>query len=81
MKISNIESKDIKRLGCKTDDGVRQLRKPLLEVFDIYKSNIAYGVESETEEERAEILSWYQRLLDKDKSALETIPDKIKRYL
>ena len=81
MKISNIESKDIKRLGSKTDDGVRQLRKPLLEIFDIYKANISYGVETETAEERAEIIDWYKRLLDKDKSALVIIPDKIKRYL
>lgn len=81
MKISNIDSKDIKHLGSKTDDGIRQLRKPLLEIFDIYKSNISYGVETETAEERAEIIDWYKRLLDKDKSALVIIPDKIKRYL
>ena len=63
------------------DTAIRQLRKPLLEAFDIYKSNIAYGVETETMEERIVITQWYQDLLDKKETALVNVPLKIQRYL
>ena len=73
---------DLKRLGTNYKDvAIRQLRKPLLEAFDVYKSNIAYGIESESESDKYEILMWYQDLLDKKESALENIPKKIQRYL
>lgn len=77
-----ITAQDISKLGVKYKDvGIRQLREPLLKAFDIYKSNIAYGVETETETERTEIMLWYQDLLDKKETALINIPTKIKRYL
>lgn len=60
---------------------IRQLRKPLLEAFDIYKTNIAYGIEVETDEEKERILAWYNNLLDKNVEALRNIPNKILRYL
>lgn len=60
---------------------IRQLRKPLLEAFDIYKTNIAYGIEVETDEEKEHILAWYNNLLDKNVEALRNIPNKILRYL
>lgn len=60
---------------------IRQLRKPLLEAFDIYKTNIAYGIEVETDEEKEHILAWYNNLLDKNVDALRNIPNKILRYL
>jgi hypothetical protein len=58
------------------DTAIRQLRKPLLEAFDIYKSNVVYGVDTETEFEKAEIMTWYQDLLDKKESALINVPLK-----
>lgn len=77
-----ITAQDISKLGAKYKDvGIRQLREPLLKAFDIYKSNIAYGVETESGVERAEIMLWYQDLLDKKETALINIPTKIKRYL
>ena len=81
MGIQPITSNDIEKLGEYKLDGIRQLRKPLLEAFDIYKSNIAYGVEDETLDERAQITNWYKSLLDLDSRALEDIPQKIKRYM
>lgn len=60
---------------------IRQLRKPLLEAFDIYKTNVAYGIEVETDEEKGHILTWYNNLLDKNVEALRNIPNKILRYL
>jgi hypothetical protein len=81
MKIRALNSNDLSALSNHIDDGIRQLRKPLLEAFDVYKSNIAYGVETETESERLIIMTWYKKLLDKDKTALVNIPQKIQRYL
>jgi hypothetical protein len=77
-----ITLKDLNKIGSvHRDVAIRQLRKPLLEAFDIYKSNIAYGVETETELEKAEIMAWYNDLLDKKETALSLVPQKIKRYL
>ena len=81
MIIKSISKNDLNKLGVYENEGIRQLRKPLLEAFDVYKSNIAYGVESETSTEHLEIIVWYEKLLNKDKDALENIPAKILRYL
>lgn len=43
---------------------VRRARARYLKAFDIYKSNVTYGVESESEERKAEVLEWYSDLLD-----------------
>ena len=49
MKIS---CKDLENIGPKYRNvAIRQLRKPLLKAFDIYKANLYYGIEKETEEE------------------------------
>jgi hypothetical protein len=53
----------------------------LLEAFDIYKSNVVYGVDTETEFEKAELMAWYQDLLDKKENALRNVPIKIQRSL
>ena len=72
---------DLDKVGITyRDTAIRQLRTPLLEAFDVYKSNVTYGVENETVTEKAEIMAWYQDLLDKKESALKNVPLKIKRY-
>lgn len=77
-----ITVKDLDMIGATNIEmAIRQLREPLLKAFDIYKSNIAYGVETETDLERSEIMSWYYGLLEKEVNALEHIPLKIQRYL
>lgn len=60
---------------------LRQKRKPLLNAFDIYKSNVSYGVIEETGEEHNQITAWYQSILDLDETALDNVPNSIKRYL
>lgn len=45
-------------------DCLRAIRKAEFKIFDIYSKNVAYGIDTETEEERQEILSWYQYWLD-----------------
>ena len=60
---------------------LRLKRKPLLIAFDKYKSNVTYGVEFESEEQREKIINWYKNLLELDASSFENIPDRIKYYL
>lgn len=61
----------------------RRIRGDLLDAFDIYKINVLYGIETETDEEHREILTWYQLMLSlpEDVSAYKETPRKIKHYL
>lgn len=55
---------------------VRRQRARYLKAFDIYKSNVSYGVETETEEQKAEVLAWYSALLDiTELVTAESVPD------
>ena len=47
-----------------TKDDSRYFRKVQFEAFDIYKSNVEYGIEVEDELRRTEILAWYNTMLD-----------------
>lgn len=60
---------------------LRRIREPLLVAFDKYKSNVNYGVEIETIEQREKIIAWYRLLLELNEFAFENIPDRIKYYL
>ena len=63
------------------DNAIRQLREPLLKAFDIYKSNIYYGIVTETIEEHENILRWYKDLCDLNINAIENVPALIKKYV
>lgn len=89
-----LEEKDRLTGTGKELDYLRALRKPLLQAFDIYKSNVYYGVITETEEEHAEVLAWYAALLDigntnafsravtiTAESAIQNVPAGVRRYL
>ena len=60
---------------------LRAKREPLLVAFDKYKSNVNYGVEFESEEDRNIIINWYRELLELNASAFVNIPKRIKYYL
>lgn len=60
---------------------LRNKRSTILKAFDIYKTNVQYRIEIESEKEREIILNWYQELLDLKENAFDNIPEKIKRYL
>lgn len=60
---------------------LRRLREPLLIAFDKYKSNVNYGVEFESEEQREKIIAWYRLLLELNEFAFENVPDRVKYYL
>lgn len=62
-------------------DALRQLRAPLLDAFDIYKSNVYYGVIEESEQQHEEILAWYRDLCDLKESAIATPPHGVQKYL
>lgn len=67
---------------------VRTQRRQLLDAFDIYKVNLYYGIESETEDEKTAILTWYDALLGlpetvsvKSGAVWPDTPSKIARYI
>lgn len=73
---------DLNKVGQEnTDMAIRQLRDPLLKAYDAYKTAVNYGEITETEEEHNKILIWAQSLRDKNISALDNIPEKVRYYL
>ena len=60
---------------------LRQLRRPVLNAFDIYKSNVLYGVREETPEEKAEVLAWYRAVLDLEQEAIMTPHPAVASYM
>ena len=60
---------------------LRQKRGKLFKAFDIYKSNIEYGLITETDEAHQRIASWYLLALDLDYNAITNYPSELDRYL
>ena len=68
---------------------IREQRIKFLKAFDIYKTNVMYGIIEETEEERMEIIEWYQNILNMpDTVSLDNMtykfpitPTKINKYI
>ena len=60
---------------------LRSKRQIILEAFDKYKINVYYGITQESDETKAQILEWYQNLLDLNESAFTNIPEVIQYYL
>lgn len=55
---------------------IRTLRRRYLNAFDIYKSNVEYGIVSETDEQHQLVLDWYNQLLNiTDLVTAESIPE------
>lgn len=61
-------------------DALRTLRAPLLDAFDVYKSNIYYGIVTETDEQHDEVVAWYHDLCDLKDSALRHVPTGVAKY-
>lgn len=72
-KVNEINERKLNKLRAK--------RKPLLEAFDKYKSNVNYGIVVEDETTRAKIVAWYNDLLNLVETAFENIPSEIQYYL
>lgn len=73
----------VNRINEAKIDRLRNKRKPLLEAFDKYKTNVNYGIIVEDEETKGRIISWYSDLLNLVESAFkeDNIPSEIKYYL
>ena len=86
MKIESIETlgpRDLEKLRAwgEGDTLVRQLRAPLLAAFDIYKSNVLYGLIEEDAATHEAVLTWYRALLDRDPDALTNVPAGVLPYV
>ena len=59
----------------------RSQRKALLKAFDIYKTNVQYGIVDDSQREA--VLYWYQAILELEDWAFESdnIPSNIRKYL
>lgn len=68
-----VEEKHIQELRIK--------REPLLQAFDVYKSNLIVGAISLPEDEKQEVITWYNKVLDLDVDAINNPPKSISRYL
>lgn len=85
VKVRKIDSSDL--VAFKNADSnqllnaKRQIREPILKAIDVYKINVLYGAEKQTQLEKTKTLEYLQKLKDLDDSALENIPSKIKYYM
>lgn len=64
---------------------LRIKRRKLLGAFDIYKTNVFYGIDLEDETVNDRIMAWYRKLLDMSNpetvlQAIENVPPEIARY-
>ena len=60
---------------------LRNQRKKVFRAFDIYKENVNYGIETETQEKHEQILAWYHKCCDLDRNALKNVPVEVAKYL
>lgn len=60
---------------------LRAKREPLLKAFDIYKSNLLVGAISLPENEKQEVITWYNSILDLDADAINNPPEIISKYI
>ena len=56
-------------------------RTKLLKAFDIHKTNVSYGICTETEQEHTNIVNWHKDLLDLKNNAFLNIPSAIAKHL
>lgn len=67
-------------------DVLRAKRAKAFKAFDIFKTNVAYGIVEQDEETRANVVEWYEHCLDMRypelvADALDNIPTCISRYM
>lgn len=60
---------------------LRGQREAVLTAFDKYKTNVLYGIETETEEQKKEVTEYYNKLLVLDEDAINNVPSYLKYYM
>lgn len=63
------------------EKALRAKRLPLLEAFDILKSNIIFGIEAISEQERAALMYWYMTALSLSEEAINNPPALVTKYM
>jgi hypothetical protein len=71
----------VKAQGQEKLNLLRSVRKDLLKAFDVYKTNVSFGILLQTELEIAVAKKWYEKLLDLNEDAFLDIPSQISKYL
>lgn len=62
-------------------NNLRAERETLLKAFDIYKTNLIVGTISLPEEEKQEVITWYNLILDLDEQSINNPPTVIAKYI
>lgn len=60
---------------------LRSQREVILTAFDKYKTNVLYGIEAESEEQKKEVIEYYNKLLALDEAAINNVPSYLKYYM
>ncbi len=81
LNVSEMKIEDANMIGEEKLTLFRQIRKKQLQAFDIYKTNLFYGLEEETEEEKIAVIDWYNGVLNLNADAIKNIPQKVKKYV
>lgn len=81
MNFNEEQEKNMLYVYVTYENYYRSLRIPILKAFDIYKSNVQYGINIETAEEHTLILEWYEKVLNLEIDSILNIPTQIKKYL
>lgn len=63
------------------NDELEARREKILDAWDIYSKNVAYGVYEETEEEHEEYIKWYKGICNKEVWAFTEIPTAIRKHM
>lgn len=85
MEILNIKKLGVKDAfraqGEESLNILRSIRKDLLCAFDVYKSNVNFGILPQTEQEIQTVVGWYKKLLDLKEEAFYSVPSQVAKYL
>lgn len=82
ISINKLDVEDaVKVQGQEKLNLLRSVRKDLLKAFDVYKTNVSFGILLQTELEIAVAKKWYEKLLDLNEDAFLDIPSQISKYL
>lgn len=73
--------KDLNKVGSANREmAVKQFRKGLMAILDIYDKNVLRKRIDETDEQRLQADEWLLKLRDKDESALTNIPENVVKH-
>jgi hypothetical protein len=81
IKLNREQEKNMLSVHGTWENYLRVSRISILDAFDIYKSNVQYGIEIESQDEHDSIINWYKKVLNLDKNAFIDIPHNIKKYI